>query len=46
MKHEYKTGKKARECFEDTMKALFRVPKATPKKPEKPISESKKEGAK
>ena len=36
MKPEYKSGKKARESFERTMEALFRVPKPTAKKPEKP----------
>jgi hypothetical protein len=32
MKHEYNTGKDAREKFERTMTALFRVPKDTGKK--------------
>jgi len=36
MKREYHEGPKVRENFERTMKALFRVPKDTLKKPEKP----------
>jgi hypothetical protein len=36
MKHGYKSGKDARETFERTMAALFRVPKDSVKKPEKP----------
>jgi hypothetical protein len=44
MKHIYRTGKEARESFERTMRALFRVPKAIAKKPEKPALKTKREG--
>jgi hypothetical protein len=36
-KTEFKCGTAARQSFERTMAALFRVPKATAKKPEKPV---------
>ena len=42
MKPEYHKGKKARVHFERTMTALFRVPKDTAKKPEKPAPKEKK----
>jgi hypothetical protein len=35
MKTKYVEGPKAKENFEKTMKALFRAPKPTPKKPKK-----------
>ena len=41
MKPEYHEGQKARENFERTMAALFRVPKDAVKKPEKPAPKKK-----
>lgn len=44
MKREYNKGPQARENFERTMTALFRVPKDTAKKPQKPARKAKKAG--
>jgi hypothetical protein len=41
MKPEYRRGAEARKNFEDTMRKLFRVPKAT--MPQKPKPGPKKE---
>lgn len=43
---EYNSGKVIRQQFERTMSALFRVPKATAKTPEKPVIKEQKEGGK
>jgi len=40
-KHEYHEGPEARENFEKTMAALFRVPKTAVKKTEKPAPKKK-----
>lgn len=44
LKPEYAAGKGARDSFEHTMQALFRVPKDTAKKAEKPAPKKKKKG--
>jgi len=41
---EYGTGTEARKRFEGTMKMLFRVPKAIPKKGENPADKQPKKG--
>jgi hypothetical protein len=41
MKHEYRAGKEARDNFERTMKALFRVRKDAAKKTEKQTPKKK-----
>jgi hypothetical protein len=41
MKPVYRTGDKARKCFEETMHKLFRVPK--PPKKEKPSKKAASE---
>ncbi|MGC2161220.1 MAG: hypothetical protein WA634_04870 [Silvibacterium sp.] len=43
---EYERGAKAREHFERTMTALFRVPKDTAKKPQKPERKDEKKPSK
>jgi hypothetical protein len=40
MKREYHEGHEARRRFEERMTALFRVPKSTAKKPEKPTEKT------
>jgi hypothetical protein len=37
MKREYHEGPEAKKRFEEGMTTLFRVPKSTAKKPEKPV---------
>jgi len=44
MKPEYHEGSNAKGEFERTMTALFRVPKDTVKKPQKPMRKVKKSG--
>jgi hypothetical protein len=46
MERQYDNGRKARERFERTMTALFRVPKDTAKKPQKPERKDEKKPSK
>lgn len=44
MKPEYRSGRDARDSFEETMTALFRVPKSAVKDKPKPAPKPKKKG--